>query len=189
MASAIEICNVALVRIGADMITSFDDANKAGRLCRLLYRPTLEGMLRAHVWNFSIRRAELAANTNTPVFGYTYEHPLPDDFMRLVLVDEDYGHRLETNADGQRVMLSDSETEDIEYVSYVSDPNLMDAAFRQALSLTLAVALCPAITENAAMTKILADEAREATALARTLDAQEGTPRDIEADYWVNARI
>ena len=123
------------------------------------------------------------------MFLYTYEHPLPTDFMRLALVDEDYGHRIETNADGQRVLVSDSETENIEYVSYVSDPNLMDAAFRQALSLTLAVALCPAITENAAMTKVLADEARDATALARTIDAQEGTPRNIDADYWVNARI
>lgn len=189
MASIVEICNIALVRCGHDMISSLDDATKGARLCRLMYEPTRDAMLRGHLWNFAIRRAELAANSNTPVFGFTYEFPVPDDFLKLIELETYVEHRMETNAEGQRVILVDDDTLAIEYVAKIVDPNLMDAMFRQALALTLAAAICPALTENAKMTELLAEEAKQATALARTLDAQEGTPRDVGGDEWLNARI
>lgn len=189
MASVVQICNVALIRCGADPITSLDNDVKGARLCKLMYEPTLESLLRSHPWNFANRRALLAASSTAPAFEYTYQFPLPSDYLKMQRVYYDYAHRIESMADDTKVLLADEAEIYIEYTAKISDPNLMDPLFRQALSLAVATAICPALTENAKMTEGLSTQAGDMLAMARTADAQEGTPRDPESDLFVVARI
>jgi hypothetical protein len=189
MASVVEICNVALIRIGADTITAIDQDIKGARLCNVMYGPTRDALLRSHPWNFANRRATLAASATTPTFEFAYQYPLPSDYLKMQRVYYAYDHRIESMADGTKVLLADEDDISIEYTALVTDPNLMDPLFRQALSLALATAICPALTENAKMTEGLSAQAGEMLAMARTADAQEGTPRDPDTDLYVVARI
>jgi hypothetical protein len=100
-----------------------------------------------------------------------------------------YGHRIESMNDGTKVLLSHSDEVFIEYTANITDPNLMDPLFRSALSLALATAICPALTENAKMTEGLSAQAADMLAMARTADAQEGTPRDPDTSLYEMARI
>lgn len=84
MASKITICNRALSKLGADRITSLDDDNKAARAMKSAFDFVRDAELRAHVWNFSVKRAELAALASVPVWGYSYEYALPTDFLKLL---------------------------------------------------------------------------------------------------------
>jgi len=63
--SSLEICNIALLKIGADSITALSDANKRARLCTLLYDFMRKKLLRAHPWNFAIKRSFLQKVTDT----------------------------------------------------------------------------------------------------------------------------
>ena len=75
--SELEIYNLALSRIGQDTLSSVDESSKAGRLCRLHYALLRDAVLRAHPWNFAMRRVELAQVTFTPAFEYDYAYALP----------------------------------------------------------------------------------------------------------------
>lgn len=189
MASVVEICNVALIRCGAETITSLDQDAKRASLCKIMYEPTRDSLLRSHPWNFANRRKLLAASDTEPAFEFDYQYPLPSDYLKMQRVYDDYGHRIESMDDGTKVLLSNETEIYIEYTAKVTDPNLMDPMFRQALSLALAVAICPALTENAKMVEGIATQAQEMLSAARSTDAQEGTPRDPDTDVFVVARI
>ena len=63
MASEVQICNLALAKIGDQQITSLTENSKAGRLCNLVYEPLRDATLRAHPWNFAITRETLALHS------------------------------------------------------------------------------------------------------------------------------
>lgn len=65
MATQTEICNRALIRIGADTIVDITENSKEGRLCNILYDQIRKDLLRSHPWNFAIRRIILAPDANT----------------------------------------------------------------------------------------------------------------------------
>ena len=66
MASEVQICNLALAKIGDQQITSLTENSKAGRLCNLVYEPLRDATLRAHPWNFAITRETLALHSVAP---------------------------------------------------------------------------------------------------------------------------
>jgi hypothetical protein len=101
----------------------------------------------------------------------------------------DIPYRIEGLADGSRVLLADSTTMGLEYIARVTDPNQMDAAFRDALSSRLAAEICPFMTDNATLAEKLWEIAENKLRIAMTMDAQEGTPRDPNPDEWLRARI
>ncbi len=192
MASEVSICNIAIIRVGHDPVLSLDDTeNKPARLCKILYPEIRDSMLRAHPWNFAIKRVELALSTETPGDDeFAFMHVVPADCLKILTVLDDYTHRVEVNASGAKVIVSNEETQYLRYVSKITDPNLMDPLFRQALSLTIAAALAVPRPENAKLAEGIAAQAEEATKTARTMDAQEGTPQDLQGDdIWRIARV
>ena len=84
MASEVQICNLALAKVGDEQITSLTENSKAARLCNLVYEPMRDTTLRSHPWNFAIQRVELAASTETPSYEYNAQFALPSDFLRLL---------------------------------------------------------------------------------------------------------
>ena len=70
MASSTEICNQALILLGQEPIITLDDSTKQSRLCKRLYQPVLEALLRAYPWTFAIKRKILARDLEMPEFGY-----------------------------------------------------------------------------------------------------------------------
>lgn len=195
MSSVVEICNMAIIACGSDTIASLTEpGKKAARLCNAMYEPTRDALLRSHPWNFAVKRALLARLPDAPASEYDYQFSLPDDCLKVqeVYYDDDcpWPYRIEQSDAGAKVLVTNADVVYLEYIAKVTDPNLMDAAFRQALALALAVAICMALTDNAAMRKALAEEAKEAAMYARSVDSHEGSPRDPnDDDLFLRARI
>lgn len=192
--SETSICNMALTRIGHDFISSLTESTKAGRLCNLHYEPTRDALLRSHPWNFAVRRAELSQIANVPTYEFGYAYALPTDFLRMVRTQsEAEGDNFEYRIEGQlgsssKVLVTDEGTMKIEYIAKITDPTAFDAAFVDVLAQRLAAEIAVPLTDNANMAanhwRIYQDKLRE----ARNMDAQEGTPRGIDADYWIGSR-
>lgn len=93
----VSICNMALSRIGHTTISALSDANDAARQCNLHYEPSRDGLLRAHPWNFAMKRTRLItqAETAKSIVSATVANP-------VVLEVTGHGY-----SDGNRVKVKD----------------------------------------------------------------------------------
>lgn len=186
MASVVGICNGALQRLGAARITSLEDNTKNARECNAAYERRRDAMLRKHRWSFAITRAQLAADSTAPAFGPANYFTLPTDCMRVLLPDE-----VDTDwvIEGRKIATDWGAPLELRYVKQVTDPNTMDALFREALAIDLALTLCETITGSNQKAEGLRNELRDVMAEAKRTNAIELPAGEIREDDWLTARL
>jgi hypothetical protein len=91
----VQICNLALARLGDARITALTDATAQAQYCSLFYEQTLGELQSEFDWQFC-RKLATATATTAPAFGYSSAYTLPTDFLRLLRVngideDENFG--------------------------------------------------------------------------------------------------
>lgn len=92
-ATAVDICNLALGRIGiSQFINSIDEASNEGRCCKRFYDLVRDRVLAEAPWNFCTRWASLQ-DIGTPPTGWAYRYRYPADCLSLrkVVAGEDSG--------------------------------------------------------------------------------------------------
>tara|TARA_Y100001938_G_C8066646_1_gene420582 strand:- start:374 stop:955 length:582 start_codon:yes stop_codon:yes gene_type:complete len=186
MASEVQICNLALAKIGDQQIISLTENSKAGRLCNLVYEPMRDAVLRSHPWNFAVKRETLALDSTAPAYEYTSRFALPVDFMRLLKTNmvDTASFVLEG-----KYILCDADTLIIKYIRRETDPENFDLLFMETLSARIAAELAISLSDSRTMAVDLFNLYGTKLSEARTVDATEGTPDDITADTWLNSRI
>jgi len=199
MATDIEICNLALQKIGEDnYITTLADATKAARELNLAYGLQRDAELRAHLWKFSLFRAELTAESGAPdPSPYAYEYELPDDFLRLIEL-QDYRLPYPTQPEQYQFRMGDDGTvieTDIEsplrirYVALVTETARYDPMFVQVLACSIAVQVCEAITQSTAKRDRAEREYRYWLERAEQVDAIEKPPQPMFDGSWLMERF
>lgn len=189
MLSAVAICNRALEKLGATPITSLSDDSREGRACNRTYEPLRNKLLREHVWNFAVKRDDLAAATTTPSWGYSYEFPLPDDFLRLLEIQDIADYQIEAADDGTRVIrCDDAGPIYIRYVALVTDTAKFDPLFDEALACLIAFELCEELTQSNNKKAAAGEDLRRALQTAKTVDAQENPPDELSDGGWWDSR-
>lgn len=82
MASVVQICNIALSRIGQnDPILSLTEQSKAAELCSLHYDACRDEVLRDFDWPFAEARVYLA-DIGTPPMNWAYRYRYPNDCLK-----------------------------------------------------------------------------------------------------------
>lgn len=185
MASEVGICNSALVKLGARTIMALDDTSKESRLCKARYTDVRDEVLRAHPWNFAVKRASLAQLSTTPAFGFSKGYQLPNDCLRVLRLSNDES---EYQIEG-RHLLSNAGSVKLVYIAQVSDPNLYDALFINALSFRLAAELAYPLANNRELTKTMQEMYQDALRQARSVDATEGTANALYDDTFIEVRL
>lgn len=187
MASEVAICNRALQKLGAQRIVSLDEDTKNARESATAYPLLRDAELRAHPWSFAIRRRQLAADADQPVFadGQT-AFVLPTDFLKL-LADREVRDR---QVEGRRVLTARrSEQLDIRYVARITDPNTFDPLFVEALACRIAMELNERITQSNTKKQLLFQDYDRALDEARRANALDRPPVTPVASPWVRARV
>lgn len=197
------ICNSALIKCGADIITALTDNNKRAKLCNEQYSKLRDALLMSHLWNFALVRLELTKLSTTPVFEWDVEYLLPADNLRIikiqdsndvctncVILDNDTGY----NAGIPFVIengkiLTDSTDLKIQYIKQVTDTSKYTPAFAEALSRYLAWDICYALTNSATFSERLKMEFTDYLRNVRSFDAQEGTAQDYLFQEFIAARL
>ncbi|OVZ82190.1 hypothetical protein [Yersinia kristensenii] len=149
MASEIEICNIALSRIGnSRTINSLTEKSKEAGVCSLHYEPCRDAVLSDFPWNFAIKRVALADLGNPPP-DWNFSYRYPTDCMRLIEIMVP-GIRYPTasmripfevgsDAEGTgKILLTNEHDAWLRYVGRVTDVNMFDSLFRDVLSWRLA---------------------------------------------------
>ena len=200
MPSTVDIANFALNNLGASNITTLDENSKAARIINQRYDAVRDAVFRAHPWNCLIRRAQLAQETDTPVFGYAKQYALPTEPFCLRVLEFSNGSlsypqdNMTSNTGGPvfviegRKLLTDEGTARIKYIGRVTDPQEYDASLVEALAARLAAEVCYAITGSTSMVQIQTALYEAKITEARFNDATEGAPQKIEASDFIESR-
>ncbi len=200
MATETDICNLALTRIGHSQITALSEGTKAADLCTLHYPMARDFMLRDHHWNFAIRRSTLALSSTAPNHEFTHQHALPVDCLKVIRTDLDdiaggivYSFPFSTGAPYRiegGYILSFESTIKLEYVAQITDTSQFDSLFVDCLAQRIAAELAMPLADNQSLAKTMWDMYAAKIREARSVNAQEGTPREfVDATGWLTARL
>jgi hypothetical protein len=147
MATAVDICNLALGKLGnaADVSSiSPPDNSVEANYCATFYPLALLELLDKHNWNFATRRIFPATVTNNTA-EWTYCYALPADYINVVRikaagVDEvtEYSTEISTTAGVDSYVLYVNEANiELKYCSSIVDPTKFPPLFVAALSTLL----------------------------------------------------
>lgn len=163
MASVIEICNIALARIGnSRTMNSLEERTKEAAICKLFFEPMRDAVLSDFDWNFAAARVVLA-DLGDPVPGWDYRYQYPTDCMKITEIlpkgmryplSERMRIQFEVGSDAEgtgKVIHTNEPQATMLYVKQITDPNMFDAVFRDALAWRLAAEISMPITANADM--------------------------------------
>lgn len=205
--SSVEICNSALIKLGAATITSLNDGNKSAKLCKAQYDRLRKEVLRSHPWNFAISRIEIAKTVNTPVYKYSSEFLLPSDCLRVLATSIDSFSipdaqtrrsdvaafpgewEVEVNADGNKVIVCDATELKIKYVKDVTNTTLFDSSFEEALAYRIAQDLAFPLVQSTSMAQLMNRGFKDMISEARSFNAQENSLEEWESNEWIDVRI
>jgi hypothetical protein len=189
MTSVVDICNIALQKLGASRIVSLTQDTDNARECNLLYEQARDSELRAHPWNFAIKRAQLAAS-GTPAFGYSSAYQLPADCLRLLPPDKHLNFSdLDWQIEGRSILTDDTGALDVRYIYRVTDPNQFDASFVELLACRLAEGLCEKITQSNSKGQQIRADKITAMREARRNNAFENSSQEAPEDTWLSVRV
>ena len=81
--SGIDVCSRALILIGADPITSFEDNTTEALVSVNMYEDVAQAALTSMRWRFATDQAQLARLLNTPTGRYDAAYQLPSNMLML----------------------------------------------------------------------------------------------------------
>jgi hypothetical protein len=185
MASKVEIINVALSRLGANIITSADENSTEAIVANALWDNARRSSITDHPWNFAIAEQTLNAVSDASSFNYQFKYQLPAECLRVMEVydTDDYkiiGHGIYSN-----------ETECVvRFVKDVEDTTEWNAMFTDVMAQRLAAEMAYAITKSQATADTNIQMYGQKLAKARFVDASE-EPQDALGDrgFVLNARF
>lgn len=184
-----DLCSRALLKCGANTITSFTDGTAEAEIAAGLYDAVRDALLSAHPWSFATAQARLACLAAPPLVDLAYAYQLPSDFLRVLSLGESrleagrglpyrlQGDQIHTHAAG--VVLS--------YI-FAAAESTFPPFFAEALVARLAAEFSLPVTENTARTQALFQLAEVAYRRARLTDSQQHTPAALEDFTLLRAR-
>lgn len=189
MASKVQICNLALARLGASRITSLSDNTNEAKLCNLMYDDLAEEVMSEGAWSSTIKRASLAKTTNTPAFGFTDEFQLPTDpfCLRVLAINDltpgDYDYRIEGDK-----LLANISTMKIKYIGRLTDTQSYDPMLKRAIVSRLAAELAYPITGNLQTANAMQEIYRLHIVDGLAADGTQGSTEDVFRSDSVDVR-
>ena len=191
MANKVSIANRALTKLGAQRILLLSDDTEQARVLNSMFDDVRDAELRRCRWKFALRRAELMALVEPPLFGYAYQYPLPADYLGLVQVGEFYlRSRMQApwSVESGRILTNMPAPLRIRYQCDVDNPGLFDPLFVEVLACKLAMEACEAINQSSTKYQACAEAYQFAVTEATRQDAIENPPDELPQGSWLDSR-
>ena len=194
----IEICNHALLKVGADTIASLDVSQAtddgvifSAKLCNILFDQALVETLRSYNWNSATKRVQLTRLAEAPAFKYDFKYALPIDFVRVInLYDskEGYDDGTEWSIESGEILTN----YDAAYLKYVAKPEdvvVLDPLAQQAVICALAIKLAvPMQLDEKLKNNLLTELQTIILPAARSIDTIENKNWDNEESNFLVSR-
>lgn len=201
MASEVDICNLALARLGDNAtVASIDppEGSAQAEHCARFYAVARDSLLEMFPWKFATRRVLLAKLT-VPSWDWSFAYAQPATALRLLSVlpmdaksdDDTQPYEAESDASGANIILTNQEDACLRFVARVTDTTKFSPLFVDALAWLLASYLAGPVLKGdagAAMSKACLQSFLLAFSNAKVSDANQRKVRPEHTPAWIAGR-
>lgn len=201
MASEVDICNLALARLGDNAtVASIDppEGSAQAEHCARFYAVARDSLLEMHAWKFATRRVLLAKLT-VPSWDWSFAYAEPTGALKLLGVlpaaasndTETQPYEAESDASGAAIILTNQEGASLRFVARVTDTTKFSPLFVDALGWLLASYLAGPVLKGdagAAMAKVCLQSFMLAFSNAKVSDANQRKERPEHTPGWIAGR-
>lgn len=188
----VDICARALIMIGAQPISSFDDGSTEALVASNIYENITQSILCRHRWRFATEQQQLSLLATAPTgrFEYAYQLPTSPDLLQLNTITvadvpieySRYGDKIFVNGyDSQSALIAD-------YI-FRQNESEFPAYFKLGLEYTLASIFAGSVARDAAMIKQFSDLAERQILIAKNTDSQEVTNKKLSTKRFITNRL
>lgn len=201
MASEVDICNLALARLGDNAtVASIDppEGSAQAEHCARFYAIARDSLLEMHAWKFATRRVQLA-QLSAESWNWSFAYAEPNDSLKLLAVlpasaDSDADtqeYETETDSSGNPIILTNQEAASLRYVANVTDTTVFSPLFVDSLAWLLASYLAGPVIKGdtgAAMSRTCLQSFMIAFSNAKVSDANQRKVRPEHTPAWIGGR-
>jgi len=182
MATDIEVSSNALVRIGANPISSFTEGGASGIAASNLYEITVKAVLSAYPWQCTKGKRQLARLTAAPLNDYQYAFQIPTGTLRVLRVFEARDYKIFEDK-----IYANSDTLFIDY-QYRAPETSWPAYLQLLMEYKLASEFALTVTSNEEQNAIYEAKYDKYLKQAKALDAQQAPQDAIISSPYRDAR-
>lgn len=193
MPSAVEIVNLALVRIGQGApIAAIDEDSEPAAQASAVLPFVRDEVLRAALWPFATRRVTLGSVPDVDATPWTYAYRVPSDCIRAielpVAASVDRVPFEKAGDDSGELILTDLSPATLRYIARVENLALWPTQAASALAWKLAAELATTIARDAGRADAMLVRYRQTLAEVVAWDAGESTPQPEADPHFIAAR-
>ena len=187
--SGLDICSRALILIGANPITSFQDATTEANVAVNVYEDVARAALVNSRFRFATNQEKLPLLSSVPTGRFDVAHQLPTDLLMLHAVTVN-DNPIEYSVYGDKVF-SDSATTDELIADYTFRANekTWPSYFTLAVEYSLAIIFATSIARDSSLATLMQTQAERMMAKARNLDSQQQTTRKLTSSRFITSRL
>lgn len=186
--TAIDICSRALILIGAEPITSFNDGTTEASVAVNMYEDVARASLADCRWRFATEQKQLARLSDEPTGRFDAAYQLPSDLLILnaLTVNDSpigftiYGDKVFTNASSSDEVIAD-------YI-YRADEADWPPYFIVAVQHNLASVFATSIARDASLAGLFEQKADLLMRKAKSADSQQNTTRKLTTSRFLTER-
>lgn len=186
-ASVVQICNLALAKIGSPPIASLDEDSREARACSLIFEFCRAEVIQIRPWASCVKRASLAKLDAAPLFEFTAAWQLPSEFLDLVRLGDDDNAAINHRIEG-RVLLTATGTANIIYTYLNEDTSTYEPVLVDLIASRMAVDLALQVANNASMAQALTQAYEMKRQRAKAVDGQSSGQPAFASNSLVDAR-
>lgn len=186
-ATPVSICSNALLTLGDDPISSFNDGTDRSRLAANTWETARDYVLRSHPWNCASKRVILAPDATPPDFGFNYQFQLPSDWLRVISVGEE-GERPRYSVEGRKILFDENVLK-LRYIWRNQVPATWDAFLVHCMTLVMRAIFSYPITQSGSIEQLVESTLAPLLRQARAVDGQEEPPDALDDDPLLRSRF
>jgi hypothetical protein len=186
--SGIDICSRALILIGAEPITSFEDDTTEGLVSSNMYEDIARSNLTSTRWRFSTNQAILNRLSDAPTGRFDAAYQLPSGylFVHAVTVNDFqieydiYGDKIYCDAGPQDQLIID--------YTYRAEEQDWPSYFSVCVEYAMATVFSTAIARDQGLANLMNQQYNIALAKARSIDSQQQSTRKLITSRFITNR-
>ena len=187
-ASPYNICSRALVRIGANPISSFEDGTAESTAAGQEYELAVEALLGRYRWDFAQERNTLVPNGTTPKARFSKAYDLPGGCLLVHAAFMSNGFRPLVYGRQQNTIEADGGDSIVVEYTFRAPEAIWPPYFVEVLFLKLAASFAMSIPRNGDFSERLEKLAETEYRRAKLADAQSRTTRPLPRGRIMRAR-
>lgn len=189
----VSICSNALLSLGDNPMSAFDEDSDRARLASNIYPSVRNYVLRRHPWNCAIKRVALSpdadglGNVVVPAFDWSFQFTLPNDYLRTLSVGE-AGAEVDFSIESGK-LLCDNNPALLRYVWRNENPATWDDMLVWGMTVSMRAVFAYPITQSTSLEQVVSAALADVLKQARAVDGQDGTPETLGDSPLLDARM